>query len=80
MDQSAGPECDVEPVVAYVQNGAELIAAFQGCEANFYLVHSMGRPGFSFTAADRDGTVNMVAVKAEAGVKCAFTSAVLVKG
>jgi uncharacterized protein YbjT (DUF2867 family) len=46
-----------------------LEAALQGCQAAFYLVHSMNPQTADFAAADRQAAQNMVAAAASAGIE-----------
>jgi len=52
---------------ADVTDKASLVAAMQGCQAAFYLVHSMGAGG-DFAQADRLAATNMAQAAHEAGV------------
>ena len=59
----------VETVAGDVLDRHSLEQALMGCQAAFYLVHSMNPQATDFAAADRAGAENMVAAAAAAGVK-----------
>jgi uncharacterized protein YbjT (DUF2867 family) len=58
----------VETVAGDVFDAAGLAAALQGCQAAFYLVHSMNPQTTDFAAADRQAAANMASAAAAAGV------------
>ena len=59
----------VETVAGDVFDRHSLEQALQGCQAAFYLVHSMNPQAADFAAADRTGAENMTAAAAAAGVR-----------
>lgn len=59
----------VELVAADALDAATLPAATAGCDAIFYLVHSMGSRGGDFARKDREAAENVARAAAEAGVK-----------
>ncbi len=58
----------VEIMAGDVFDRSALEAALQGCQAAYYLVHSMNPQAADFAAADREAAENMVAAAAAAGV------------
>jgi len=62
-------EPQVELVAADVMDRDSLTAAARGCQAVYYLVHSMISQKGHFAAADRAAAHNMVAAAAAGGVK-----------
>lgn len=58
----------VEVRTGDVLDRASLVEALQGCQAVFYLVHSMNPQTADFAAADRQAAENMTAAAAAAGV------------
>ncbi len=58
----------VELMAGDVLEPASLEAALRGCQAAFYLVHSMNPQSADFAAADRRGAENMAAAAAATGV------------
>lgn len=59
---------NVETVAGDVFDRAGLEAALHGCQAAFYLVHSMNPQTADFAAADRNAAENMIAAAAAAGL------------
>jgi uncharacterized protein YbjT (DUF2867 family) len=59
----------VETVAGDVFDAAGLATALQGCQAAFYLVHSMNPQTADFAAADRLAATNMTAAAAAAGLQ-----------
>lgn len=59
----------VETVAGDVFDAAGLAAALQGCQAAFYLVHSMNPQIADFAAADRQAATNMATAAAAAGLQ-----------
>ncbi len=59
----------VEPVRGDLLERDSLAAALSGCEAVFYLVHSMIAQGSRFAEADREAARNLAAAAAAAGVR-----------
>lgn len=62
-----GAHPNLKALPADVTDKASLAAAMRGCQAAFYLVHSMGSGG-DFAKADREAADNMAQAAAEAGV------------
>jgi uncharacterized protein YbjT (DUF2867 family)/uncharacterized protein YndB with AHSA1/START domain len=62
-----GAHPNLKALPADVTDKASLVAAMRGCQAAFYLVHSMGAGG-DFAQADREAASNMAQAAAEAGV------------
>ncbi|EGB15874.1 NmrA family protein [Pseudodesulfovibrio mercurii] len=59
----------VEAVRAEMHDLESLKQAAEGCDAAFYLVHSMTRPGRDFAEQERDAAYNMVQAAKHAGLK-----------
>jgi len=59
----------VELVAGDVLDLASLQNSLQGCQAAFYLVHSMNPQAVDFAATDRQGAENMAAAAANAGIE-----------
>jgi uncharacterized protein YbjT (DUF2867 family) len=66
LPHRAGPQ--VEVVAGDVQDRSSLDAALAGCEAAYYLVHSMGA-GAGFEEADRRAATNFASAARAAGVR-----------
>jgi uncharacterized protein YbjT (DUF2867 family) len=59
----------LETVARDVFDATGLATALQGCQAAFYLVHSMNPQTADFTAADRQAAANMTTAAAAAGLQ-----------
>ncbi len=58
----------IEMVAGDVLDRQQLTAALQGCQAAYYLVHSMNPQTSDFAATDREAAENMVAAATAAGL------------
>ncbi|BCS88561.1 NAD(P)-dependent oxidoreductase [Pseudodesulfovibrio sediminis] len=59
----------VEAVQADMHDLDSLQRAAEGCDAAFYLVHSMGAPSRDFAAQERDAAYNMIQAAQSTGLK-----------